>query len=90
MLIVSSIGSELKSPIRRKLSYFDENESRLTFILFKRFSLYDLCGLYVQPNNHFLFLRSISTNTASTPSSKPVTKSFEGISTVIYNKIPPP
>ena len=30
-----SIGSELKSPIRRIFSYLDENESRLIFILFK-------------------------------------------------------
>ena len=56
-LIVSSVGSELKSSIRRKCSYLDKNESRLTFILFKWFSIFDLWGSYEQPNNHFLFLQ---------------------------------
>ena len=89
-LIVSSISSNLKSPIRRKFLYFDENESRLIFILFKWFSIFDLCWLFEQPNDHFLFLKFISPNITSTPSSKPATKSFEGIFSLIYNKIQPP
>ena len=46
-LIIFSVGCELKSPIKRKFSYLNENESRLFFfILFKRFSIVDLCWLY--------------------------------------------
>ena len=66
-----------KLPIRRKFSYLDENELRLIFILFKWFSIFNLCGLNKETNNHLHFMRFNSTNTISTPFSKPITKSFE-------------
>ena len=66
-----------KLPIRRKFSCLDENELRLIFILFKWFSIFNLCGLNKETNNHLHFMRFNSTNTISTPFSKPITKSFE-------------
>ena len=51
-----SQGSELKSPRRMKLSYFDESRSRFLPISSRCLLIRFLFGLYEQHNNDFLFL----------------------------------
>ena len=60
-----SQGSELRSPRKMKLSYFDESRSRFPPILSTCLLTRFLFGLYEQHNNDFLFLIFNSTQNAS-------------------------
>ena len=62
---VALVGSTLRSPINIKLSYLDNNRSKLLPILLKRSDIKDLLGLYEQQKTHVVFLKL---NSAKSPS----------------------
>ena len=59
-IIADSFGCKLKSTMIIIFSYFEDKTSRATCISLKWATIKFLWGLYVQHNNHFLFLKFIS------------------------------
>ena len=82
-----SVISQLKSPIKRMLSYFPKYESIVKPIISKCDGAKCLCGMYAPPISHFIFLKLISIKIFSIPTEiEGISSDLEGMSslTLIY------
>ena len=89
LLIDESSTPALKSPEKRSLSYLVRYRSMFLLNSARWFDISAFLGFYEQLSRHFFWLRRfISTKKPSI--SLFIGKSFDGMSSLINNKIPPP
>ena len=82
--IVASLGSTLKSPIRKKFSNYSSCESRFLSVQFKWLAITFFWGLQELQRSHVFFLNLVSTKNPSIDKSE--FSNVEGIPSLIYNR----